>query len=154
MRLKTVRTTLNESQKAWLAHLGIPSITARPLEREVKIMAFKDGLLKVLQVAGTVASAAVKYYPPAAAIKEALTTVVGIAESVIPGEGKGSERLPVAKERFYDMQSLSSMKNLMERKGYKMSIRDEKVEAAIKAEVALNNAIGDLIENGIVIEKA
>jgi hypothetical protein len=88
--------------------------------------------------------------PLPSAILGMLGRAAGTAEISIPGEKRGAERLPVARDVF--LTQFSEWAALFAAKGYRVSVPDDKLSAAISANVQSLNAMNDLIE-AIKVEK-
>jgi hypothetical protein len=116
-----------------------------------------SALLNVLKGIGRVATSpaamqiASLFGPLPAAILGMLGRAVATAEISVPGEKRGAERLPVAKDVF--LAHFSEWSALFEAKGYRVSVPDDKLAAALNANVQAMNAMSDLIES-IKIDKA
>ncbi len=110
-------------------------------------MSFLSILDKVLGTADLVAPF---IYPPAAGIVSTIHTAVIKAEANYPGKGRGAEKLPAAAAGF--MNNMELLSGIFAAKGYKVTVDQAKLQAALSAQVVSFNAIQDL-QNNITIEK-
>jgi len=102
------------------------------------------------RILGAADLAAPFIYPPAAGIVSTIHTAVIKAEANYPGSGRGAEKLPAATAGF--MNNMELLSGIFTAKGYKVTVDQGKLQAALNAQVAAFNAIQEL-QNNITIEK-